>query len=72
MNIYQLKTPSQFKKDYGESLTEEQLMAMYAMHVATKFAAECVNEALGNKKCVSNSLCKAIDFRYRNINWENE
>ena len=30
-------------------ITEEQLMQMYARHVATFFAAECVNEALGDK-----------------------
>ena len=51
---------------------KEELMQMYAENVAKKFAAECVNEALGNKMEVSNSLHHAIEGKYKSIIWENE
>lgn len=47
-------------------------MQMYAEDVAKKFAAECVNEALGNKMEVSNSLHHAIDKKYKSIIWKNQ
>ena len=47
-------------------------MQMYAEDVAKRFAAECVNEALGNKMEVSNSLHQAIDRKYKSIIWKNE
>jgi hypothetical protein len=45
-------------------------MQIYAEDVSKKFAAECVNEALGNKMEVSNSLHIAIDKKYKSIIWE--
>lgn len=70
MKIYQLKTAKDFKDYFKDSsLSDEQLMQMYAKEVATKFAAECVNEALGNKMEVSNSLHIAIDKKYNSIIW---
>ncbi len=47
-------------------------MQMYAEDVAKRFAAECVNEALGNKMVASNSLHQAIDRKYKSIIWKNE
>jgi hypothetical protein len=44
---------------------------MYAEDVAKRFAAECVNEALGNKMEVSNMLHSAIENKYKSIIWEN-
>ena len=71
MKIYQLQTVKEFKKRYSTSeITEEQLMQMYAKHVATSFAAECVNEALENKMEVSNTLHSKIDSMYDSIEWE--
>lgn len=73
MRIYQLKTAVEFLNYIKDSNpSQEQLMQMYAEHVAKKFAAECVNEALGNKMEVSNSLHHAIEEKYRSIIWENE
>ena len=71
MKIYQLKTAKEFRNYFsGENISTEQLMEMYAEDVAKKFAAECVNEALGNKMEVSNSLHIAIDKKYKSIEWE--
>jgi hypothetical protein len=71
MRIYQLKTAREFLDYFKDSnLTQEQLMQIYAEDVSKKFAAECVNEALGNKMEVSNSLHIAIDKKYKSIIWE--
>ena len=71
MKIYQLQTAKEFIDRYSTSeITEEQLMQMYARHVATSFAAECVNEALGNKMEVSNALHSKIDSKCNSIEWE--
>jgi hypothetical protein len=71
MIIYQLKTPKEFLNYFKDSnLSTEELMQMYAEEVSKKFAAECVNEALGNKMVVSNSLHIAIDKKYKSIIWE--
>ena len=68
--IYQLQTAKEFIDRYSTSeITEEQLMQMYARHVATSFAAECANEALGNKMEVSNALHSKIDSKYNSIEW---
>lgn len=73
MRIYQLNTAKEFIDRYSTSeITEEQLMQMYAEDVAKKFAAECVNEALGNKMIVSNSLHHSIEEKYKSIIWDNE
>ena len=70
MQIYQLKTAAEFLAYFKDSnLSQEELMQMYAEDVAKKFAAECVNEALGNKMEVSNSLYAAIDVKYNSIEW---
>ncbi len=70
MRIFQLKTAKDFKEYFEDyNLPDEQLMQMYAKEVATKFAAECVNEALGNNMEVSNSLYIAIDKKYNSIIW---
>ena len=45
------------------------VMHMFAQEVATKFAAECVNEALGNDMEVSNSLHIAIENKFNSIEW---
>ena len=45
---------------------------MYAEDVAKRFAAECVNEAIGNKMEVSNALHIKIENKYKSIIWENE
>lgn len=68
MQIYQLKTAAEFLAYFKDSnLTQEELMRMYAEDVAKRFAAECVNEALGNKMEVSNSLHRAIEVKYNSI-----
>lgn len=70
MRIYQLYTAEEFINRYAtKEITEQQLMQMYAMHVATSFAAECVNKALGNKMEVSNSLHSKIEGMYDSIEW---
>jgi hypothetical protein len=71
MYIYQIKTAEEYLKYWKDSnLSQEQLMQMYAQDVATKFAAECVNKALGNKMEVSNSLHERIDEMYTSIKWD--
>lgn len=70
MRIYQLKTAKEFYKSVKGNLTINELMQLYAEDVARKFAAECVNEALGNKMEVSNSLHEAIEGKYKSIIWE--
>jgi hypothetical protein len=69
MNIYQLKTADEFYKSLKGNFTIEEVMQMYAEHVAKKFAAECVNEALGNKMEVSNALHSKIESKYKSIIW---
>ena len=70
MRIYQLKTAKEFQDSIKGDFTTEQLMQMYAEDVAKRFAAECVNESLGNKMEVSNMLHIAIDKKYKSIIWE--
>ena len=70
MKIYQLKTAKEFYSSVKEKFTTEELMQMYAEDVAKRFAAECVNEALGNKMEVSNALHHSIERRYKSIIWE--
>lgn len=70
MRIYQLRTAKEFYSSIKENLTTEELMQMYAEDVAKRFAAECVNEALGNKMEVSNALHHAIEGKYKSIIWE--
>ena len=71
MRIYQLRTAKEFLDYFKDSnLSKEQLMQMYAEDVAKRFAAECVNEAIGNKMEVSNALHHAIEGKYRSIVWE--
>lgn len=73
MRIYQLNTAKEFLKYFEKAnFSTEQLMQAYAQHVACKFAAECVNEALGNKMEVSNSLHLAIESKYHSIIWEEQ
>ena len=72
MRIYQLSTVKDFYKSLKGNHSIEKVMQMYAEHVAKKFAAECVNEALGNKMEVSNSLHHAIEGKYKSIIWKNE
>lgn len=72
MRIYQLRTAKEFYNSIKGNFTTEELMQMYAEDVAKRFAAECVNEALGNKMEVSNSLHHAIEGKYKSIIWENE
>ena len=72
MRIYQLRTAKEFYKSIKVNFTTEELMQMQAEDVAKRFAAECVNEALGNKMEVSNSLHHAIEGKYKSIIWENE
>jgi len=70
MKIYQLKTPREFLNlIQGKGLSMEAVMYSYAEHVATKFAADCVNEALGNEMEVSNALHIAIDKKFQLIEW---
>ena len=71
LHLYQLKTADEFYKSVQENHSIGELMQMYAEHVAIKFAAECVNEALGNKMEVSNTLYHAIEKRYKSIKWNN-
>jgi hypothetical protein len=71
MRIYQLKTATEFFKSVKGNFSTEELMQMYAEHVAKKFAAECVNEALGNKMEVSNAIHSKIENNYKNITWDN-
>ena len=73
MRIYQLETAKEFIEDpfwKNQNRTTEELMQVYAEHVAKKFATECVNEALGNKMEVSNVLNHAIENKYKSIIWE--
>ena len=69
MKIYQLQTAKDFYKQQKENYTTEELMQMYARHVATSFAVECANEALGNKMEASNALHSKIDSMYNSIEW---
>ena len=71
MRIYQLKTAKEFLNRWKDSnLSQEELMQMYAKDVSQRFAAECVNEALGNKMEVSNALHSKIESKYNSIIWE--
>ena len=70
MRIYQLKTAREYYNSVDSNLSLEELMQMYAEDVAKKFAAECVNEALGNKMEVSNALHERIENKYKSIIWE--
>jgi hypothetical protein len=72
MRIYQLRTAEEFYNSIKGNFTTEELMQMYAEDVAKRFAAECVNEALGNKMEVSNALHSKIENKYKSIIWENE
>lgn len=72
MRIYKLKTAKEFYNSIKGNFTTEELMQMYAEDVAKRFAAECVNEALGNKMEVSNALHSKIESMYKSIIWENE
>ena len=68
MRIYQLITAKEFIENFKDSnLSQEELMQMYAQDVAELFAAECVNEALGNKMEVSNALHAKIEKKYNSI-----
>ena len=72
MRIYQLKTAKEFMENSfikDGKFTNEQIMQLYAEDVAKRFAAECVNEALGNKMEVSNALHEKIDSKFRSIIW---
>lgn len=69
MRIYQLQTAKEFYNSIKGNFTIEEVMQMYAEHVAKRFAAECVNEALGNKMIVSNMLHSKIENNYKNIEW---
>jgi hypothetical protein len=71
MQIYQLKTAKEFYNSIKGNFTTEELMQMYAEDVAKRFAAECVNEALGNKMEVSNALHIKIENKYKSIIWDN-
>jgi len=70
MRIYQLQTAKDFYESIRENYTLGELMQMYAADVAKKFAAECVNKALGNTMEVSNMLHEAIEKKYNSIIWE--
>jgi hypothetical protein len=72
MRIYQLRTAKDFYKSLKGNHTIEEVMQMYAEDVAKRFAAECVNEALGNKMEVSNALHHTIEGKYRSIIWEDD
>ena len=70
MRIYGLKNAKEFLNNFKDSgLSTEDLMEIYAKDVATKFAAECVNESLENNIEVSNALHIAIEKRYQSIIW---
>jgi hypothetical protein len=70
MRIYQIKTAKDFYKSIKGNFSIEEVMQMYAEDVAKRFAAECVNEALGNRMEVSNALHSKIESRYNSIVWE--
>jgi len=72
MRIYQLRTAEEFYNSIKGNFSTTELMQMYADDVAKRFAAECVNEALGNKMEVSNALHSKIENKYKSIIWENE
>lgn len=75
MRIYQLRTANEFMNDpfwKNQNLSTEQLMQIYAEDVAKRFAAECANEALGNKMEVSNALHSKIESKYKSIIWDNK
>jgi hypothetical protein len=71
MRIYQLRTAKEFYNSIKGNFTIEEVMQMYAEDVAKRFAAECVNEALGNKMEVSNALHSKIENKYKSIIWDN-
>jgi hypothetical protein len=71
MRIYQLQTAKEFITQFKQDYSTEDLMQMYAEDVAKRFAAECVNEALGNKMEVSNTLHSKIESKYKSIIWNN-
>jgi hypothetical protein len=71
MRIYQLQTAKEFITQFEQDYSTEDLMQMYAEDVAKRFAAECVNEALGNKMEVSNTLHSKIESKYKSIIWNN-
>lgn len=71
MRIYQLKTAKEFMDSFkDQNLSTEQLMQIYAEDVSKRFSAECVNEALGNKMEVSNSMHIRIEKMYKSIIWK--
>ena len=70
MKIYQLKTAKDFYNSIKGNFSTEELMQMYAQDVATRFAAECVNESLDNEMEVCNALHLAIESKYRSIVWD--
>jgi len=72
MRIYQLQTTKEFYNRVKGNYSIEEIMEAYAKHVATRFAAECVNEALGNKMEVSNALHERVEKMYNSIIWENQ
>jgi hypothetical protein len=71
MRIYQLQTAKEFITQFDLDYSTEDLMQRYAEDVAKRFAAECVNEALGNKMEVSNTLHSKIESKYKSIIWNN-
>jgi hypothetical protein len=72
MRIYQLRTAEEFYNSIKGNFSTAELMQMYAEDVAKRFAAECVNEALGNKMEVSNALHSKIESKYKSIIWDNK
>jgi hypothetical protein len=72
MRIYQLRTAEEFYNSIKGNFSTTDLMQMYAEDVAKRFAAECVNETLGNKMEVSNALHSKIETKYKSIIWDNE
>ena len=71
MKVYQIRTAKQFFDFYRDKEFDiEELLEVYAKDVATRFAAECVNQALGNKMEVSNALHDRINSEYNSIEWE--
>ncbi len=71
MRIYQLKTAKEFITQFEQGYSTEDLMQIYAEDVAKRFAAECVNEALGNKMEASNAIHDTIENKYASIVWNN-
>jgi hypothetical protein len=71
MHIYQLEAPEEFlhSNPWLNNFGIEEVMRIYAEHVATKFSAECVNEALGNRMEVSNAIHERIEKMYKSIIW---